>query len=139
MIAEKLTQLFDGYTQAFLSYQLDDVYNFYHLPCCLSTPDKMLVIANVEQFKQEFLAIFRQLKQAQTKRVDILKASFESIDANTLLVCVDWQFVGNENQVFADFSAFYHLLIKDAQYKIISVSSHDLSQSKDLSHKLKLS
>ncbi len=53
-----------------------------------------------------------------------------------VLVCIDWAFIDADNEIFADFSAFYYLVDVAGQYKIIHVISHSLEQSKVLTYPL---
>ncbi|WP_206486381.1 hypothetical protein [Thalassotalea sp. G2M2-11] len=138
MNTEQLTHFIQDYIAGFLHYNLEQVAACYALPCCLSTPDKMLVVQTNAEFTDEFNAIFNQLAEARTQKITVLKASVDNIDDHTILMCIDWAFSDDNDQVFADFSAFYHLNKQLNAYKIISVSSHDLSQSKLLAQPLSL-
>jgi len=135
---DKLTELFEQYIKAFVHNNTSAVSQCYQVPCTLSTPDKMLVIENQSDFEKEFEQIFLQLKQAGMSKVKPLKASCLALTDTLVLACIDWAFIDGSGDVFADFSAFYHLASHQEGYKIISVSSQDLSQSKVFTHKITL-
>jgi len=142
MLKQKLETLFEQYLNAFENYDLENVCACYHLPCTLNTPDKIVLVNDIEQCKQEFNDIFSQLQQANTGKIVARKASYMKLDENLILACVDWDFIDDKEQVFADFSAFYHISIKCAdsaeetiqELKIINVVSHELSNSISLPH-----
>ena len=64
------------------------------------------------------------------------KASFEQISKQVYLVCIDWDFIDGDGQVFADFTAIYHVLDVDGVLSIINVISHDLDSSLTLTESL---
>lgn len=136
MFIEKLEKLFQQYQIAFMQFDAKAVSHCYQLPCSLSTPDQMLIIENSTEFEQEFETIFQQLQQANTTEVKATQASCLALSETLVLTCIDWAFVDNTGNIFADFSAFYHLVYQEDSYKIISVSSQDLSQSKMLEQTL---
>jgi hypothetical protein len=129
MINQQLDNLFQAYILAFKQYDLLAVQQCYQLPCSLHTPDKIAYIANDADFKQEFVDIFTVLKHANTQNITATNASYSLGVADTIDVCIDWAFIDGKNDVFTDFCAFYHLVKVEEQYKIISVVSHDLSNS----------
>jgi hypothetical protein len=136
-----ITDLFDNYLEAFKQYKLDDVVNFYHLPCTLNTPDKVVLISTVEDCKKEFLEIFSQLKAANTIDIVVKKSSYTQMNNNVFLACVDWEFIDGNGDVFADFCAYYHLLNvgeTECKLKIINVNSHELSNSLPLALPFKI-
>ena len=142
MLKQNLEKLFEQYLNAFEEYNLDNACACYHLPCTLNTPDKIVLVTDIEQCKQEFSDIFEQLQQANTDKIVARNASYTKINANLLLACVDWDFIDDKEQVFADFSAFYHISVTYAdsaeetiqELKIINVVSHELSNSISLPH-----
>ncbi len=133
---KKLEKLFQQYIEAFSEYDLNKVARCYQLPCSLSTPDRMIVVENEHAFNQEFSDIFQQLLQANTQQINALNASYLALNSHLALTCVDWAFINDEGETFADFSAFYHIDIREDNGKIISVSSFDLSQSQQFSSTL---
>jgi len=132
MNKKTIEQLFQRYLVAFEQQHMADTQLCYQLPCTLHTPDKVVLIASEEAFQQEFSEIFAVLSQAEVKRFVALKASFSTLSENLILACIDWQFIGANEEVFTDFSAFYHLTLSDGQWKIFNVVSQELSQSLDL-------
>ena len=138
MYATKIVNLFEKYRAAFKSYNLNQVVKFYHLPCTLHTPDKVVLLSNPQDCKQELSNIFEQLKQAQTNEILARKASYSVVTDNLLLASVDWEFLDEKGEIFADFCAVYHLALIDTELKIINVVSHDLSNSLLLQHPLEL-
>lgn len=129
MAAKKLQQLFKHYQDSFLKYDLKGVSSCYHLPCTLNTPDKIVLLSNESDCEQEFSAIFTQLTDAKTSDVIAKKASFTQVNGQVYLVCIDWDFIDGKEQVFADFTAIYHVLEVDGTLKIINVTSHELDSS----------
>ncbi|MFT5812478.1 MAG: hypothetical protein ACI9VT_000212 [Psychroserpens sp.] len=127
-----IENLFQRYTKAFYQQNMADTQQCYQLPCTLHTPDKVVLIDSDKVFEQEFLDIFTVLSHAEIKRFIALKASFNQLSKNLILACVDWQFIGPKDEVFTDFSAFYHLAFSEGQWRIFSVVSQELSQSVDL-------
>lgn len=125
----KLISFFESYIAAFKQYELNDVLAFYHFPCTLHTPDKMVLLCNVEESLTEFKNIFTQLKQAQTKDIKVTNASYSQVCENVILASVDWAFIDDQDNNFADFCAIYHLIILNNQLKIFNVVSHELSNS----------
>ncbi|MCW8866518.1 MAG: hypothetical protein OQK09_00545 [Colwellia sp.] len=138
----KIERLFSRYLAAFEAYDLESVCACYHLPCTLNTPDKIILLTDTEQCRQEFSDIFAQLKQANTRKIMAQKASFMQISENLLLACVNWDFIDDNNQVFADFCAFYHISMisndsaeeTNQELKIMNVVSHELSNAISLPH-----
>ena len=44
-------------------------------------------------------------------------------------MCIDWDFIDGQGQVFADFTAIYHVLNDEGTLKIMNVISHELDSS----------
>jgi len=140
--AQQIETLFDHYLAAFSAYDLDAVVACYHIPCTLHTPDKIVLINSIDDCRQELNDIFTQLKQANTAKIIARKASYMSINDELVLACVDWDFIDEQGQVFADFCAFYHLSIPNStkqEIAIVNVVSHELSNSLSLSNVFSIS
>ena len=133
MIASELINLFQDYIAGFSRYNLNAVKDCYHLPCSLHTPDKIAYLVEDKDFEEEFLNIFEVLKQGKIKNIRVTKATFNESINGSIDVCVDWQFVDDKGEIFADFCAFYHVIKLEKKYKISSVVSHELSNSVELS------
>lgn len=133
-----IENLFNDYLMAFKSYNLDSVVKCYHLPCTLNTPDKVVLLTSIAACRQEFADIFAQLKEAKTSKIIARKASYSLITENLLLAAIDWEFIDEQGEIFADFCAIYHLTLVNSELKIINVVSHDLSNSLTLAHELTL-
>ncbi len=138
MEKSSIEKLFNDYLVSFKSYNIDDVAKCYHLPCTLNTPDNVVYLSGIKELKQEFSNIFTQLKQANTKSIIARKASYLAMTKNLFLVCIDWDFIDDKAEVFADFCAIYHLTLVDNELKIFNVVSHDLSNSLTLEQPLAL-
>lgn len=138
MLEQALIKLFKNYIIAFEHCDLKAARACYHLPCTLHTPDKIAYLANSESFNQEFKDIFTVLTHANTKKIIPTAASYNHADDSSIDICVDWAFVDDNDEVFADFSAFFHVVKIDEQFKIMSVVSHDLSNSIELALPLAL-
>jgi len=136
MINQQLDNLFKVYISAFKHYDLLAVQQCYQLPCTLHTPDKIAYIVDNVRFKQEFDDIFTVLRHANTQNIIATKATYSLGVGEAIDVCIDWAFIDDKKEVFADFCAFYHLVKIEEQYKIISVVSHDLSNSVTLMNDL---
>ena len=132
MQTKKIVSLFKGYLAAFKSYDLAKVASSYHLPCTLHTPDKIVLLKNSHECLQEFNDIFTQLQQAKTSDIIARKASYSLVTENLLFASIDWEFLDEQSEIFADFCAIYHLAIINNELKIINVVSHDLSNSLSL-------
>jgi hypothetical protein len=132
----KLEQLFKRYQDAFLQYDLEGVSRCYHLPCTLNTPDKIVLLSTQADCDEEFGTIFTQLKEANTSNIIAKKASFAQVSKQLYLVCIDWDFIDGQRQVFADFTAIYHVLDNEGTLKVINVISHELDNSLALAEPL---
>jgi len=135
---KQLDSLFQTYILAFKQYDLSAAQQCYQLPCTLHTPDKVAYLANNANFKQEFDDIFTVLRHANTQDIVATKATYSLGVGETIDVCIDWAFIDDKKEVFADFCAFYHLVQVEERYKIISVVSHDLSNSVTLMYDLSI-
>jgi len=136
LIGIKLQELFKRYQNAFIHYDINEVSNCYHLPCTLNTPDKIVFLSSQSDCHEEFSTIFTQLKEAKTSNVIAKKASFEQVSKQLYLVCIDWDFIDGQGQVFAEFTAIYHVLDNDDTLRIINVISHELDSSLTLTESL---
>ena len=105
----------------------------------VSEYDKVVLIEDGSAFEREFLDIFTVLSHAKITQFDALRASFSELSENLLLACVDWQFIGDNGEIFTDFSAFYHIAFNNGQWKIFNVVSQELSQSVQLNTPLNIS
>lgn len=129
MLTQNIETLFNRYLAAFKSYDLEKVKACYHFPCTLNTPDKILLLINEHEIAAEFNNIFIQLQAANTTNIIPKKASYTQLHDNLVLVCIDWDFIDDKQEIFADFSAIYHLLIIEEDIKIFNVVSHELTNS----------
>jgi hypothetical protein len=139
---QQIETLFDHYLAAFNAYDLDAVVACYHLPCTLHTPDKIVLVKSIDDCRQELNDIFTQLKQANTVKIMAGNASYMSINDDLLLACIDWTFIDEQGQIFADFCAYYHLSILNNTEKklaIVNVVSHELTNSLSLANVFSIS
>jgi hypothetical protein len=139
---KQIETLFEHYLVAFSHYDLDAVVACYHIPCTLHTPDKMVLVKNIDDCRQALNEIFIQLKQANTAKIVARNASYMSINDNLLLACVDWDFIDDQGQIFADFCAYYHISVLDGpeqKLSIVNVVSHELSNSLPLANVFSIS
>lgn len=137
MKTKQIEALFDHYLAAFRAYDLDAVVACYHLPCTLHTPDNIVLVNNIDDCRQEFNNIFTQLKEANTTKIVAQKSSYMSINDNLLLACIDWNFIDEQGQMFADFCAYYQISIVNStkqRLAIVNVVSHELSNSLPLAN-----
>ena len=138
MHTQAIEELFQHYIVAFQQQEMSAVKQCYQLPCTLHTPDKAVLITNDKTFTEEFLDIFTVLSHAKISHFLPLKSSFSQLKDDVILACVDWQFIGPNEEVFTDFSAFYHLVLTTGQWRIFNVVSQELSQSIDLETPFKI-
>lgn len=136
MTKSALVNLFQRYLKAFKCYDLSTIKQCYHLPCTLHTPDKVAYLANESDFEQEILQIFTVLQQAKVSEIKITKATYSESLNDAVDVCIDWVFIDENGEVFADFCAFYHLTKVIQKFKITSVVSHELTNSVELAENI---
>lgn len=141
MVTKQLETLFNNYIKSFRSYDLDAVIDCHHFPCTLHTPDKVVLINTAEDCRQEFNDIFTQLKQANTAKIVARKASYTQIKGDLLLVCINWDFIDEQDQIFTDFCAYYHVSVfssAEQKLSIVNVVSHELTNSLSLENVLSI-
>lgn len=134
-IATQLGQLFERYQNAFIAYDIDTLSDCYHLPCTLNTPEQITLLTNKVDCQQEFETIFSQLKEGNINKVIAKQASYKQVSEQLYLVCIEWDFIDAEEDLFADFAAIYHILVSDSGLSIINVTSHDLECALSLPEK----
>jgi hypothetical protein len=140
-VEHELNELFTRYINAFKEYDMAAALSCYHLPCTLHTPEKIAYLQNEEQFKQEFIDIFTILKHANISRIVADKASYQYCQKNTLDLCINWLFYDENNELFTDFSAFYHIANDESSAdigKIVSVVSHEIENAIELAQPFKI-
>ncbi|WP_426356947.1 hypothetical protein ACPUVO_10650 [Pseudocolwellia sp. HL-MZ19] len=140
-VEHELNELFTRYINAFKAYDMAAALSCYHLPCTLHTPEKIAYLQNEEQFKQEFIDIFTILKHANISRIVADKSSYQYCQKNTLDVCINWLFYDENNELFTDFSAFYHIANDESSEsigKIVSVVSHEIENAIELAQPFKI-
>jgi hypothetical protein len=133
-IQQALEGLFTAYLASFKSVDIPGVQACYHLPCTLNTPEKLLYIESEADFFKEFEQIFKQLKQAAIADITASNSSYSQLSEQLFLVNIDWHFIDSQGQVFADFTAVYHILVTEQKYAIVNVVSVDLSSALSLAH-----
>ena len=136
MLSNKLQTLFNNYLAGFKSYNMEQLQACYHLPCTLNTPDNIVLVKNEQELASELDKIFEQLKQGNVETILPASASYMELSNTVALASVDWYFIDNKGQMFADFCAIYHVQITTDEVKIINVASHDLSNSLSLANTL---
>ena len=132
MLDKQLQLLFNNYLIGFKTYDIAKVEACYHLPCTLHTPDRVVLLTDKKMLQQEFADIFSQLQQTQTANIIPLNASYSVVNENLFLVCIDWQFMDQQQQIFTEFSAHYYLIKVNDELKIVNVVSHELNNSLNL-------
>lgn len=129
MIEKHLSLFFKHYIKAFASLSISDARDCYQLPCTLSTPEKIILLANEQTFEREFEQIFTMLKAESISGFKASNASFEKINDETFIVAIDWQFLTGANNLFTEFKAIYHLTFQQQQFRIFNVISQDIAQN----------
>ncbi|MDO7084588.1 hypothetical protein WNY51_02060 [Pseudocolwellia sp. AS88] len=140
-VEHELNELFTRYVNAFKQYDMAAALSCYHLPCTLHTPEKIAYLENEEKFKQEFIDIFTILKHAKISKIVADKASYQYCQKHSLDVCINWLFYDENDELFTDFSAFYHIANDESSEgigKIISVVSHEIQNSIELAQPFKI-
>jgi len=133
MFTKDIQSLFNNFQLGFKVFDLNLVTACYNLPCTLNTPDKISVIKTKLALEDEVNDIFSQLKNEGFDRLELKNSSCMQLTDEIILVNIDWKFYDNTNQVFSEFSAFYHLVCaNDKKVKIINATSHQISNSQRL-------
>lgn len=139
-VEKQLNALFTRYIKAFNDYDMQAALSCYHLPCTLHTPEKIAYLSNEKQFKQEFIDIFTVLKHANISKIVASNASYQYCHQFSIDVCINWLFYDNNDELFTDFSAFYHIVKESDNLegigKIVSVVSHEIENSIELAQPL---
>jgi len=138
MIKKKLQQFFKHYQQGFIHFNVNDVASCHHLPCTLNTPDKIVLLVEYADCIQEFNAIFVQLKAAKVINLEAKNTCYEKVSEQLYIVCIEWEFIDEQGDIFSDFTAVYHVLVVEELLKIVNVVSHELSNSLSLSQRFTL-
>jgi ketosteroid isomerase-like protein len=139
LLAEQLKKLFSDYQQAFKVQDIAAVLDCYQLPCTLVTPDRLVLLATIAEAEQEFAQIFSGINELAIQTFTATKASFGNINDNIIAVNIHWQFFAENETVIADFSALYHIVKNEQQFKIFQVISHENEPSITLPWPLELS
>ena len=126
-ISQSLVVLFKRYIKAFERFDASLALSCYKVPCSLSTPDDLKVLTSTATLVDEFSAIFSQLKEFGFAHVAASKASYQIVDSNLVMVAVHWQFFDQNQTMFTDFTALYHVLTCEDELKITNVISHEAS------------
>jgi hypothetical protein len=132
VLVTKIEALFNKFQEGFNHFDLVKVIDCYHVPCTLNTPDKMSLINTTGELENEVDGIFAQLVNEHFVSFQLTNTSFMRLTDELIFVNMDWKFIDKHDQVFSEFSAFYHLTIKDKKLKIINVTSHQISNGKSL-------
>lgn len=133
-----LQSFIQGYLKCFKHYDIKALQNFYHLPCTLSTPDKLVQVTTNEKFEQEFLQIFTQLKQANTAQFRFSNISYTKVSNTFITLGGHWIFINDQQETFAEFFACYHLLKENDNIKIVNVISHEVENTVTFAEELVL-
>lgn len=129
MLEKPLIQLFHRYIHAFNTFNVKDMLSCCTLPCVLHTPDKIAYLSDESLFINEFTQIFQLLQGAGVVQVLSSAASYSEVNPNLCIVNISWAFIDKNNDIYTDFSAFYHVAIQNNEYKITNVISHELSNA----------
>jgi len=138
VLTNQLQILFKNFIAGFKGYNLEQVGACYHLPCTLNMPDNIILVNNEQDLTNELTLIFTQLQQAKANNITAVKASYQLLTKNIVLVSIDWHFLEESGQLFADFCGVYHIQINGEKLKIINVASHELANSLNLENALTL-
>lgn len=139
MIETQLKAFYQTYIRAFAQLDISLVKQCYQLPATLTTPERVVLLADDAIFEQEFAAIFATLASNNISGFKTSNASYSLISNELVLANIDWQFIDKANNLFAEFSAIYHLTFSAGSFKIINVNSVDTRQSLSLINPLVIS
>ena len=134
----QLKQFIQRYIACFAEYDLTTLQRFYQLPCTLSTPDKLVLVASTNDFEEEFSQIFAQLKEAQTAAFSFNEISFTQVSDSMIILGGHWRFKNAAQEPFAEFFACYHLIKKNDKLTIVNVMSHQVENAITFAEKLVL-
>ena len=138
MLTTQIHSLFTLFKTAIQTTNVEQLQACYHIPCTLNTPDSFTLINNDVELIAALNAIVEQLQQEQFSQVAVENMSYSKLGNNLYLVSMDWTFTDIANQVFSEFSAFYHLILVDKQLKIINATSHQITNSQQLAKPIAL-
>jgi hypothetical protein len=132
MLITNVQALFHNFKEGINHLDLAKVVDCYHLPCTLNTPDKMSLVSTKDELEFEVKSIFAQLTHECFFRFELRNTSYMELTDNIIFASIDWRFFDDSHQVFSEFSAFYHLVIKDKKLKIINATSHQINNGQRL-------
>lgn len=133
MLTADIQQSLNRFQKGFHHFDLAMVVDCYHLPCTLNTPEKMSIINTKAELENEINGIFEQLRHECFARFELSNTSYMQLTEDLSFATINWTFIDKTNQVFSEFSAFYHLSVKDKKLKIINATSHQICNEKNLS------
>ena len=133
MLTETIQKSLNRLQKGFYHFDLVMVMDCYHLPCTLNTPEKISVINTQAELKSEINRIFEQLRHECFARFELNNTSYMQLTENLSFATINWKFFDKSNQIFSEFSAFYHLSVKDKKLKIINATSHQICNEQNLS------
>ena len=136
MLKKQLENLFKNFQEGFKNYNLEQVSTCYHVPCTLNMPDRLVFVKNEQDLADEISSIFTQLNQGKVTNIIAVNASYQTLSEKLILTAIDWHFIDENEQLFADFCGIYHIQIIGDELKIINVASHELANSLCLENKL---
>lgn len=125
-----------GYIKALAVYDSTLIRQYYHLPCTLSTPDNVVLLSDEISFEQEFNKTFTQLKEANITNFKVSNTSYQLVSEQLLLLNIDWQFLQNNDNLFTEFSAIYHIAVIEKELKLVNVISQEINQGLSLAQVL---
>tara|TARA_B110000114_G_scaffold103755_1_gene109201 strand:+ start:359 stop:793 length:435 start_codon:yes stop_codon:yes gene_type:complete len=132
MLTTNVQALFHNFKEGINHLNLIKVVDCYHLPCTLNTPDKLSLINTKAELESEVKSLFTQLTKECFYRFELSNTSYMKLTDDMIFASIDWTFIDDNHQVFSEFSAFYHLVIKDKKLKIINATSHQINNGQRL-------
>ncbi len=135
---ESLSVFFKQYINAFFQYNSASVQSYYQLPCTLNTPEQ-LVILTQQNINEELIQVFNELKAAKLSGMKIFNSSYDTITESLAVVNISWQLFTENDQLFTEFCALYHVIKLSGEWKIVNINSQALEQSIALTQTLDLS
>lgn len=134
---QSLSAFFKAYINAFFHYNTDEVKSFYQLPCTLNTPEQLLVLTQ-NTIDEELTKIFNQLKAANLSGMKMFNSSYDEVTESLAVVNISWQLFTEDEQLYTEFFALYHVVNIEGSWKILNINSQALEQSVALTQTLDL-
>ena len=123
---QSISQFFSDYQEAFEKLNLEQVRNYYALPCQMSMIGRVSALNNEKEFYTEFEPMFEALSQSGFYRAQYNQRSFAKLNKDQVLVSMGWKFYNHDNIEISEFAVIYDLKLIEDDWKIINVILHNI-------------